>query len=198
MQRPNRKTLVLALAAALLVAAPSAHAGSRDVIRDCSEDGTLDKRYSQRELSGALDTLPSDLDEYTDCRGVIRRAQLTGTHGKDRRGILGRVDASAPPSSSEAREISEASTSRGPVEIGGKRVRPGDPGTAATPAALGTDLPPLVLAALIGLGVAISAGGAFALERRRPGAWQAAGAGAVKPWRAIGEGVRRGIARLRR
>ena len=35
-----------------------------------------------RELDGALEQLPSDLDEYTDCRSVIRRAQLGAAGGK--------------------------------------------------------------------------------------------------------------------
>ena len=83
---PTRTTQV-AFAAALAVSllalsnvAP-AHASAASVIRDCSEDGVLNGNYSQSELDGALEQLPSDLDEYTDCRAVIRSAQL-GSAGR--------------------------------------------------------------------------------------------------------------------
>ena len=54
--------------------------------------------YSHGDLTKALDQLPSDLDEYTDCRAVIRSAQLGsagGTHGGKPDGIVGKVNAGA-------------------------------------------------------------------------------------------------------
>ena len=200
-QTPIRKRLILVVALALACVAcvaPPAHASALQVIRDCSDNGVLDRHYSQHELAQALDNLPSDLDEYTDCRGVIRRAQLSGArrHGKAR-SILDKVNTARPPSAREQKKLREASSRAAPVKIGGRTVRPGASGALAA-SALGTRLPPLVLAALIGLALCALAAGALALERHRPGALQAAGGTVYAPARRIGREVRRGIARLRR
>src|SRR3954454_14625152 len=48
------------------------------VIRDCTDDGRLQGKYTQRDLRDALSSLPSDIDEYTNCRDVIRRAAFGG------------------------------------------------------------------------------------------------------------------------
>ena len=65
------------------LAAPTGPAASAAaVIRDCSEDGVLDGNTPSREIEKALEQLPSDLDEYTDCRSVIRGAQLAVAKGK--------------------------------------------------------------------------------------------------------------------
>ena len=77
-------TTLAAVLAAHAVAVPTAFASPVSVIRDCSEDGMLNGTYSPKELDGALDQLPSDLDEYTDCRAVIRRAQLGAAGAKNR------------------------------------------------------------------------------------------------------------------
>lgn len=190
MQTTIAKAVPIAAALLLLVPLP-ALAGSGDVIRDCSEDGSLDGNYSQGELSGALDNLPSDIDEYTDCRTVIRRAQLAGAKGKGKgspTGVIARVDHSAPVNSTEQRHIDEATRGRSePVEIAGQTIRPGATGAALAASGLGTDLPTDVLVALIGLGLAMVAGAAYAVQRRWPNAWSS-----------VGEGVRRGISRFRR
>lgn len=179
--------------------ASGAAAAPIDVIRDCSEDGTLEKRYSNRELSGALGNLPSDLDEYTDCRGVIRRAQLAGVLGKGRKGVLGKVDTQTPPSPEEQQQINEASSAGAPVDIGEEgAVKPGHAGGSIAGAALGTDLPTVVLATLMALATAMLWAGGYAVNRRWPGAWRGAGATIAAPRRWIGEGMRRGISRLRR
>jgi hypothetical protein len=69
--------LWFALALVLSLAAPAlAHASGGQVIRDCTDDGRLSHRYSQKDYADALAHLPTDVDEYSDCRSVIRRAQL--------------------------------------------------------------------------------------------------------------------------
>jgi hypothetical protein len=185
MRTPSLKTSMKRLALPLLVAGAAfalsaipAQASAIQVIRDCSEDGSLDRKYSQDELSGALDDLPSDLDEYTDCRSVIRAAQLAGAGGKNagkRGGVVGAVDAGAPPSAREERELAQAQGADEAVEIGGRRLRPGATGAPFAAAGLGTDLPVPILLLLLALGLAIAAAGALAAQRRWPGAWQAAG-----------------------
>jgi len=67
---------LLAVCACLGALVPVALADGDDVLRDCNDNGTLDKDYSQGDLRDAIENIPTDLDEYTDCRDVIRRAQL--------------------------------------------------------------------------------------------------------------------------
>jgi hypothetical protein len=69
-----RRTILLALLAALAVA-PAAHAaGPEDILRDCVEDGVLQGNYSVSELRAAQRGMPADVDEYSDCRDVLSRA----------------------------------------------------------------------------------------------------------------------------
>jgi len=191
-------TLVAVLGALALV--PAAIASPMTVIRDCSEDGILNDKYSQSELDGALDQLPSDLDEYTDCRAVIRRAQLgaagDGPRGSKRPAAADRVDAAAPPTAGEQRQIGKASDSDDPVRIGGEGVRPGESGEPFKAAGFGTDLPALVLVVLIALGASTLAGAAVAARRRFGGAPAAAGTAGIV--RRVSDGVKRGVSRLRR
>src|SRR4051812_1647046 len=58
-----------------------AFANGDKVIRDCTDDGRLQGHYSQKDLRDALNSMPSDIDEYTDCRDVIRRAAFGGAGG---------------------------------------------------------------------------------------------------------------------
>lgn len=72
-------TLIAALAA--LAVPASAVADSDEVIKDCYEDGKLDRSYSREDLKQAEEDLPSDVDEYSDCRAVIRAARARGNKG---------------------------------------------------------------------------------------------------------------------
>src|SRR3954466_8217034 len=70
----------LALIAVLLLGLPAAAPASAAVVpRDCAQDGKLDKTYTQKELQDAERNLPSDIDEYTDCRSVIQAAMHGGS-----------------------------------------------------------------------------------------------------------------------
>ena len=53
-------------------------------IQDCAEDGFLDRRYTTRVLLRAGETLPSDVDQYTNCRWVIERQLLEAEPGRPR------------------------------------------------------------------------------------------------------------------
>jgi len=166
-------TLVAALAAMAVAVLPAfsspAFASPMSVIRDCSEDGVLNGKYSPSELDGALDQLPSDLDEYTDCRAVIRRAQLGSAGDRHRRAkpaaVADRVDAAAPATAGEEGEIAKATGADEAVRIGGTGVRPGESGAPFNSAGFGTDLPTLVLIVLIGLGASMLAGGTLGVKR---------------------------------
>ena len=74
------RTFLVVVALLLLGLPAAAHASGDDAIRDCAQDGKLDKHYSQKELQQAERNLPSDIDEYTDCRSAIR-AQMSGGSG---------------------------------------------------------------------------------------------------------------------
>lgn len=75
MGRHRLLPILAALLVALLALPAFAQASGEDVIRDCSEDGTIDGSYSQSEYEDARDNLPSDVDQYSDCRDVIAQAQ---------------------------------------------------------------------------------------------------------------------------
>jgi hypothetical protein len=79
MRLRHRIATALALLVALLALPGLAYAGSGDAAqKDCANDGKLDKTYTQAELADAIANLPADVDEYSDCRDILHRAQLSG------------------------------------------------------------------------------------------------------------------------
>jgi hypothetical protein len=74
--------LLLAIIA-LAAPAPSFAQEGQEVIRDCAQDGDLDGNYSQEELDDAYNNMPSDIDQYSDCRQVIEAARERGAGGTD-------------------------------------------------------------------------------------------------------------------
>ena len=162
--------LLIALAApALAYASPDA------VIRDCADDGDLDRTYSNSDLEQAEKNLPSDLDEYSDCRSVIAGAK---TSGSDKGG--GRTGGSAGGSPGPSAQVAEknaqaqdrseldALTNNGKkpkLEIGGRTVEPGSNGLFDL-ASASNGMPLPLLLALIAVAL-VAAGGAFLALRRR-------------------------------
>jgi hypothetical protein len=171
---PYRSILALALIA--LAMPVSAQAGGYDVIRDCAKDGRLDRNYSNAELKQARENLPSDIDEYSDCREVINGAI---TSGSDRGG--GRDGGGSGSSGTSAQER-EAARSRDAaaldkltgggrkptLSVAGENVAPGDNGLFdLASAANGLPLP--LLLALIFAALMAAGAGIVALSRRFPG-----------------------------
>jgi hypothetical protein len=76
--RLQLRTTAVVIAVLVLGLPAAAQASWKDVIRDCAQDGKLDKHYSLTELRDADHNLPSDINEYTDCRSVIRAAMGGG------------------------------------------------------------------------------------------------------------------------
>jgi len=70
MKRP-----LLAILTVLLALAPASPASAARLSDDC-QDGKIDGTYTQAQFQRALRNLATDVDEYSDCRAVIRRAQL--------------------------------------------------------------------------------------------------------------------------
>ena len=78
MRSATHSRLVLLMLALVLAAVVPVHAvaqGGDDVIRDCAQDGDLDGEYTQEELDDAYRNIPSDIDEYSNCREVIQSAR---------------------------------------------------------------------------------------------------------------------------
>lgn len=73
----RRTASVTALLVCLLVPA-AAHASGQAVIKDCTDNGRIDGRYSAGDYKAALRDLPTDVAEYTDCGDQIAAAQRRG------------------------------------------------------------------------------------------------------------------------
>jgi hypothetical protein len=156
-----------------MVAAPAAaHASGADVIRDCADDGRLDRDYSQADLRRALAALPADVDSYTDCRDIIRDARLGravrgGPAGQAASaeadptagagGLTTDALAGATPAEREALQRAITGGAR-PVVVDGRAITPGNPaqagaGGGAIPGPLAAVLGLLTGGALLGAGL---------------------------------------------
>ena len=183
----TRRLVPTLLALAALAAPTAAQASGAAVIRDCGDDGKLSKKYSQKEYRDALRDLPTDVDEYTDCRDVIRDARLanagggggggtsdggTGSGGAATGGVddptagAGGLltdplkDASAAERDAVTRAVAGGAR---PVTIDGQVVRPGQVGLGSLSG--GGDVPAPLIGVLVLLAAALLAGAAI-LGRR--------------------------------
>src|SRR5437868_6292312 len=87
-----RKLLItLLVLAAFPVLATSAlgATGSSAVIADCNAHGKLTRTYTVKELRTALQTMPADVKEYTNCYDVIQQALLGQISGSKSTGSAG-------------------------------------------------------------------------------------------------------------
>jgi hypothetical protein len=181
--------LVVAALALVLVAFPTdAFADPLQVIKDCNQDGQLNRKYSNDELRKALDNLPSDIDEYSDCREVISAAITSGSDkGAGRGGSGGDAGggggaggggaAAVTPEEQAARNQDQADLealgspesreNAPPIDVGGKQLKPGSDGLF-DPASATNSLPTPLLVALIALALLAIAGGVVALRGRLP------------------------------
>jgi hypothetical protein len=158
------RTVFVACLLALLVVAPAALADSTraKILREC-QDGRLTGDYTSKQIRDALNNIPDDIDQYSDCRDVLRRALLNdagnsgnggggtggGGGGTGGGGTGGGGGAPLTPSTDADRQaLQQAATGGGaPLQIAGKPVTPGK-------SALRNDLPTTLLVLLILLAVA--------------------------------------------
>jgi hypothetical protein len=68
------------LTASLLVAAPASARVSKAVV-DCNANTRLTQAYTAAQLRAALNTMPAEIKEYTNCYDVIQRALLADIGG---------------------------------------------------------------------------------------------------------------------
>jgi hypothetical protein len=171
--RPSLSMVRLtAIALAVLLLAPAAASASgADVIRDCARNGRLTKRYSQKEYEQALANLPADIEEYGDCRNIIRDAQLGAAGGGGGGGgpagaIPGIGAAAATPQTPQEKQALEQAASKGgdPVKVSsnGKPLVPGASSFSAGGLSHGLPTPVIIVLAL--LGAAALAGAVIALR----------------------------------
>jgi hypothetical protein len=186
MRRIRHILTVLCAVAAVLVLPGIAQASPQQVIRDCAQDGNLDHHYSMSDLKNALKKLPTDVDEYTNCRDVINQAEEQGSGGNAHGSSHGPVSGaggssqgggggggSSTPSDVNALNNAKSGKTAPSLSVGGQKVTPGSGGVFKT-AGAANDVPTPVLLALIALGVLTAAGGFVALRRRFPEVFGAA------------------------
>jgi len=166
-----RRLLITAVLGCLLLPA-AAWASGDAVIKDCTDDGVIQGHYSQQDYKDALANLPTDVDEYTDCRDVIKRAQTGGgsSGGPGAPGGTGGTPtggdplASATASERAAVAKAQASGASAPVKVGGKLVQPGKLGFGGLGSP--TKLPASLIAVLVAIGIAAVAAGAQYVRNR--------------------------------
>jgi hypothetical protein len=154
-----------------------AFASPQAVIRDCAQDGKLDQHYSLADLKNAEKKLPTDVDEYTNCRDVINQAEVAGSgdkgnkaHGAGAGGGSGKSGGGGGPSQKDVRALDRATKHRGgapSLSLQGEKVTPGGGGVFKT-AGAANSLPVPVLLTLIAVATLTAAGGYVALRRRFP------------------------------
>jgi hypothetical protein len=154
----------LVLIAVLLLGLPAAaHASGADVIRDCADDGKLDKQYTQKELQDAERNLPSDIDEYTDCRAAIRSAMHGGSGNPGGPGPAGAIITASGAVAASAQDVAALAAvqtnsekgKRHPIAIGGQKIVPGSAGLGGALAGLAgsNGMPASLIAAIVALAV---------------------------------------------
>jgi len=179
--RPMRTLWLLATVLALLVAAPAAHAADRaEIIADCNADGDLDGNYTPSEIRDARNNIPTDIDQYSDCRDVLSRAlggsgsgavgggggggdALGGGGGGGGGGGSGEPLTPGTPDEQAALD-SAGQGAQGPVQVGSEQITPGTAGFAD--GAARNAIPPTLLAMLILLALAAVAAGVPSVRRR--------------------------------
>ena len=145
----------------LIVAVPAANAASTtQILRDCADDGVLQGDYKPAELRKARQNIPTDTDEYTDCRDVLARAAAAGVAGSGS-GSGGTVGAGG---SSENQPLESPNTPEGqaaigkaagegapdPIRLGGRSVLPGTAGLSSDAVRNELPTPLIIVLALLG------------------------------------------------
>lgn len=160
--RLHLRTSLVVIAVLLLGLPAAARASGSDVIRDCSQDGQLNKKYSQKELQDALKNLPSDINEYTDCRQVILNAMGGGngnTGGAPPNGVMtpsGAIAGSQQDVAALQKVTADAAKGKRPaVHLAGQRVVAGNAGLGGVLGGLqgSNGMPSSLIAAIAALAV---------------------------------------------
>jgi cobalamin biosynthesis Mg chelatase CobN len=176
--RPRTRTRLAAIRPGLLailatvglsIAPTAAHASAQALITDCLTNGKIVGHYPLSDYIQALAHLPTDVDEYSDCSDVIRRAEQTLAAG-GKAAAAAAAAAAAPanpranplatatPSEQAAVSQAEASGARSAQLGGGAPAAPGVVATRTASASNGIPTPLLVALAIVVL-IALALGG---------------------------------------
>lgn len=174
-----------ALVLASLVTPAIAVADYNELLKDACRDERVNGTYSQKDYRDALANIPADADQYTNCRAVLRAAQLAAARAQaagrsgtaplsaDTIGALSSPDplATATPAQKQAVAVAVKSGGR-PLTIAGKVVEPSTLGAGRAVAAGLSGLPrpllaALALIALIGVGAIVTVLVPRVRDRRR-------------------------------
>lgn len=165
--------LVAALAALALPAVAMASPGA--VVRDCAEDGSVDGNYSNADKRAALDQIPADLDEYSDCRAVIAASVGGGkAKGSGNGGSGGAPAARAAKSAAARKKKKEQARKRKEkreatqLALGDRQIDPSRAGVFNA-ADTANGVPTSVVLALVALALLCAVGGFVALRKRNIG-----------------------------
>jgi hypothetical protein len=159
--RMQLRTSLVLIAVLLLGLPTAARASGSDVIRDCAQDGKLDKHYSQKELHDAEQNLPSDIDEYTDCRSAIRGAMSGGSGNPGGPGPANAIITASGAVAGSQQDVDaltaiqqESAKGKQPtISVAGKKVIAGSAGLGGPLAGLAgaNGMPPSLIAAIAAL-----------------------------------------------
>jgi hypothetical protein len=155
-----RRLICLTAAVTMLLAPAAAQAdGGAAVIHDCSDHGRITGHYTQKQYAQALAELPADINEYSDCEALIRRAQLAAAGGHSGGGGGASPSNALSTANRSERAALRAAVQAGshPFDIGGRLVRPG---VVAVRSSVFNALPtPLLIALAALLAAALGAAG---------------------------------------
>jgi hypothetical protein len=165
----RRPLAYLTLAVCLALPANAIAGGGQQLVNDCTDNGKIDGKYSAGDYKDALNNIPTDVDEYTDCRDIIRQSQVanTGQQPERKTAFAPTETPAGPPAPAEKQQIARqrARFSHGnPVRIGGVKVTPGSLSRQAGSAGFGNtsnDLPVPVLVLLLAIAALTLAGTAL-------------------------------------
>lgn len=116
--------VLIALLAQLLLAAPARADVGATIIERCTHGQSL-SGFSQQDYRRALQELPTEVEEYSDCANLIRRAQLAAAGGTSGGGA-GEALSAIPLTPSERATLGRLPrTGSTPLRVGGQLVRPG-------------------------------------------------------------------------
>lgn len=102
---------MLGAASLTLTFAAVAYAGPPNAIRDCAVDGDLDSRYSNRDLREAIDRLPSELAEYSNCLEIFEGG-IAAPPASETKPAVSPRDSGAPNRSSSSRRAAKGGETR--------------------------------------------------------------------------------------
>jgi hypothetical protein len=156
--------LVAALVALACCASGAAADTGAKIIERCTHGQSL-SGFSQKDYRRALQELPTEVEEYSDCANLIRHAQLaaagSGGGGSSGGGSSPLTTPISPSEQSSLRGASKAGS--GPLRVGGEAVQPGVIHTNVSSAL--SSLPTPLLAVLIFLLACIVALGGRSLQK---------------------------------